>query len=473
MQWFDEASGEGRILHAGRRFAVRTAAAETSARVPGARVHFDIDSGAGGAVAVNVRLLPGTRVSRRQRRFGDLTGSATADSKGTAPFAQAHPEMGHDLQRHPMRVAQLWSDLLTAGDLDGAMLLYAPDAVLHAGGDVVVGPTAIRRRLVASSLPGRSEPGFIRGEDGSIVVRWEHTAPDGESLEGHLRVAHGEIAEQWLGASWMTVGVEAGAAPVELSAAGQISESDRAYALEKIGKVLHTISDPVLHASIRLVHAADPAREQPALARATIDVNGEPVRAHVAAPTATEAVDLLEARLRHRLEHLAEHQRALRRRGPSSPAGEWRHGDLPTHRPPYHPRPVDERKVVRHKTFTTEAATVDEAVFDLEAMDYDFFLFTELAGGDDALVDRREGGSYGLRYLHGLTDETGPPAGAAVESVPQPAPELSLDQAREHLDIGHEPWVFFKDAGSRRGHVLYRRYDGHYGLITPVTEVLE
>ena len=29
-------------------------------------------------------------------------------------------------------------------------------------------------------------------------------------------------------------------------------------------------------------------------------------------------------------------------------------------------------------------------------------------------------------------------------------------------------WVFFRDADSGRGHVLYRRYDGHYGLIVPV-----
>ena len=50
------------------------------------------------------------------------------------------------------------------------------------------------------------------------------------------------------------------------------------------------------------------------------------------------------------------------------------------------------------------------------------------------------------------------------------APVLRLDEAEERLDVGHEPFVFFVDAASGRGHVLYRRYDGHYGLIVPIDE---
>jgi hypothetical protein len=49
-------------------------------------------------------------------------------------------------------------------------------------------------------------------------------------------------------------------------------------------------------------------------------------------------------------------------------------------------------------------------------------------------------------------------------------PTVSLDTARESLDVGHEPFVFFVDATTGRGHVLYRRYDGHYGVIVPIDE---
>jgi hypothetical protein len=55
----------------------------------------------------------------------------------------------------------------------------------------------------------------------------------------------------------------------------------------------------------------------------------------------------------------------------------------------------------------------------------------------------------------------------AVAVDDRPAPALTLVAARERLDVGPEPWVFFEDADTGRGHLLYRRYDGHYGLVTP------
>jgi hypothetical protein len=59
---------------------------------------------------------------------------------------------------------------------------------------------------------------------------------------------------------------------------------------------------------------------------------------------------------------------------------------------------------------------------------------------------------------------------AAVVIEPQGAPKLDLDEAREQLDNNPEPWVFFTDPATERARVLYRRYDGHYGLITPVDD---
>jgi ribosome-associated translation inhibitor RaiA len=185
--------------------------------------------------------------------------------------------------------------------------------------------------------------------------------------------------------------------PIEVATAGEVTVADRQLAVERIAKVLHLVDSPILHIDLRLELSPDPAREHPAHARATLDLNGERVRAHVSAAAMPEAIDLLEQRLRRRLEQLAEHRRALRRRGTTSPAGEWRHGDLPAERPPWFDRPVAERDIVQHKSFATPAATIDEAIFDLESMDYDFFLFTEIATGRDGLVHRRHDGGYGLR----------------------------------------------------------------------------
>ncbi len=110
---------------------------------------------------------------------------------------------------------------------------------------------------------------------------------------------------------------------------------------------------------------------------------------------------------------------------------------------------------------------MDEAIFDLESMDHDFFLFTDVATGKDALVHRLEGGAYGLQYSEGPAARPAEPTAAAVEVEVEQAPHLAVHEARERLDLGGAPFVFFVDRDDGRGHVLYRRSDGHYGLIAP------
>jgi len=381
---------------------------------------------------------------------------------------QAQPDLTRDLPRHPKRVVERWTALLAGGDLDEAMLLYAPGAALHAGGDVQVG-SDIRRHLGQSPLLGGPPPTSIAGEGDLFVVRWPATAPGADPMESHVHVVHGTIAEQWLGWTWAIVAAEAGTPEIALSTRGGIGPAARTYALDRIGKALATIDAPVLHASLRLDRATDPARDRPALARVTVDIDGQIVRAHVAAATFEESIDLLEARLRHRLEHRAQHLHALRKRGPESPPGEWRHGDNPSDRPRHHLRAAEDRQIVRHKAYSTARSTIDEAVFDLESFDADFFLFTDLATDVDAVVSRAPGGAYALQYRVTPEQPSGPCA-SAIAAEPRPAPTLRTDAAREILDEGDEPWIFFTDEASGRGHVLYRRLDGHYGLITPVDE---
>ena len=69
---------------------------------------------------------------------------------------------------------------------------------------------------------------------------------------------------------------------------------------------------PVLYARVKLTRHPDPAVKRPVVAQANLDVDGRLVRVQVEAVTAREAIDRLEARLRHRLERTAEHWEALR-----------------------------------------------------------------------------------------------------------------------------------------------------------------
>jgi ribosome-associated translation inhibitor RaiA len=247
---------------------------------------------------------------------------------------------------------------------------------------------------------------------------------------------------------------------------GEVSDESRAYADKRLRSLIEHIAEPVLFARVKLTQAPDPALERPAIAEGTIDVNGEIVRAQIGANSMGEAIDLLQARLRGKLEHRAQHRQALRRRAARSQPGEWRHGDPPTERPDYFERPAGEREVVRHKSYVTDESTPDEAVFDMEQLDFDFYLFRELGSGKDALLERVSDGSYRLTRVRPSSIAREPTA-VALETAPHSAPALDLDEAIERIGATCERLVFFENATTGRGNVLYRRYDGHYGLIAP------
>lgn len=472
LQWYDAGSGEGRIVRGGREYPVHAGEMEPHARVPGARVHFDVDRREGVEVATNVALRSGTRVSRRQRRFGEMVGARRPDTRGTAPFAQPHPEVGHELATSPTDVARAWADSLGGNDVDAAALLYAPDAVVHAGDEDLRG-RRIATWLSASRLPGDVHADEVTGAGDTIEVGW--TGPDRRRATTWMRIEHGEIVEQWLAGARPPRDVTGPpAAPpepgVEVVARGAGAEAMRDTAEEKLRRVMGLVDDPVLYARVKLADAPDPAVSRPASAKATLDINGQIVRAHVSAGTMPEAVERLEARLRDRLQHRSERERALRRVERVEP-GEWRHGQLPTERPDWFDRPPEEREVVRRKTFTLDEVTVDEAAFDMEMLDHDFHLFRDLATGDDALLRRSPdgGGAYTLQRLGSSELD----AGAAVVDVAvdtTPPPTMWLEEALDWLAATGERHVFFRDRGTGRGHVAYQRYDGHYGLITPGDE---
>ena len=252
---------------------------------------------------------------------------------------------------------------------------------------------------------------------------------------------------------------------VVVRARGDVSTAERAYAQTKIGRLSRLAWGPTLFASVDLTLHADAARERPASAKGELDVNGLVVRAHVAASTMFEAVDLLEARLRDRLERFAHHEEAKHLRLRGRDEHEWHHGDRAASRPSYFPRPADERELVRTKTFAVDEMTPDEAVFDLELLDHDFYLFKNLETGEDNVIVRSDGSGYEL-LEPSSTCALGETAAAIKHSGTRPS-TMSNEQAIELLELGGLPFLFFIDPDEGRGRVLYHRYDGHYGLIVP------
>jgi ribosome-associated translation inhibitor RaiA len=92
---------------------------------------------------------------------------------------------------------------------------------------------------------------------------------------------------------------------VQVHGDSQIDHAEREYARRKVARVAQRARGPILFAKVDLHDEANPSRSRPAQAKAVLDVNGSLVRAHVRAPTLHEAIDLLEDRLLHRLEHLS------------------------------------------------------------------------------------------------------------------------------------------------------------------------
>ena len=219
----------------------------------------------------------------------------------------------------------------------------------------------------------------------------------------------------------------------------------------------------MLFARVKLRHLGDPAAQRPAQAEGLLDVNGRAVRAHAAEADH----DRGDQRARRPAGATVARPTALvPGRGCAAGDGEWRRDNRPSPPVAWFERPPDERQLVKRKTIADEPMTVDEAVFDMDLLDYDFYLFTELASGQDAVVSRSPNDGLELQVLHPERMEP-PVTTAPVALRSAPTPTLTVEDAREWLEAGDGPMVFFADSASGRGSVLYRRYDGHYGIVTP------
>lgn len=469
VEWYDTEAGEGRIVRGGRRYTVRAADMDRHARWPGARVHFDVDR-SGGDVAVAVTQSRGRRSGRHHRRTGDGVGRRWDDQRSGPSGARRPPEPGHGAEHRPGELARRWAEAIGDRDLGRVMRLYAPHATLRHDGEPVVGPDAIRVHWAESPLLG-TVPDVVDDQgDGTVLLVWPSRGDD-VGAGTRLTIAHGEIDDQWVGdLGSSTVPRGTGETTLVVSSSGPVGARAWNHAIDQVGRVVERVGDPVLGASVRLERRTDPARERSAIVTATIDVDGWPVRARAEAPDFRDATDRLVERLRDQLQHLEERRLALRHRGAEHPLGEWRHGDRATPRSAHHPRPREDRQIVRRKTFSTPDSTVDEAIFDMESLDHDFFLFTDLATGQDAVVWRGTGG-HRVRFADGAPDDLVLLTAGDIVVDPGSATVGTVDEVRARLDAGGEPWVFFRDDESGRGRVMYRRYDGHYGLITPADEL--
>ncbi|MGX1807925.1 sigma 54 modulation/S30EA ribosomal C-terminal domain-containing protein [Nocardia sp. NPDC055321] len=109
------------------------------------------------------------------------------------------------------------------------------------------------------------------------------------------------------------------------------------------------------------------------------------------------------------------------------------------------------RAIVRRKDCRLRVATAANAALVLDAMDYDAYLYTDADTGADAVVCW-----------------SGPLGARAQRQYRDVVPALLEDEAAARLCLGGLPYLFFTDPDTRRGRLLYRRFDGDLTLVAAI-----
>jgi ribosome-associated translation inhibitor RaiA len=256
----------------------------------------------------------------------------------------------------------------------------------------------------------------------------------------------------------------------QISVSGDVSDAEQQRCVEAVSAALADIGEEVRRCTVRLEHGTDPHHVRRAEARLSVDLDGTPVFAHAEAETVDAAADLAATRLHERLRKQIDRRQDSRRHGDGLSEADWSAMDDDRVRSVPRSIPLDQRRIEARASFGPPDSTVDEAIFDLEALGYRFHLFVELQSGDDVIVRRHEErrDAYVLRFVHGEgTGQSARMCAADVEIDVRPAPHIPLIEAVDLLDIAGHDDVFFLDTETERGSVVYRRLDGHLGLTTP------
>jgi len=231
---------------------------------------------------------------------------------------------------------------------------------------------------------------------------------------------------------------------------GAVPLSIQAEASHAVGGTFEAAGVRAADVRIRLTWNPDD-RPRPAVAQVNADVDGRAWRAQISAVDPGTVVGAVVERVGAQLAALAHDWTP--RVGPQEERA-W---------PSRHARPAAERELVRVKSFCLNRLTPHDAARHMDSMDYNFHLHASAETGEGCLVYRI--GPTGYR-VSTPDAHLGPPAGLTPPLTWQPKllPRFTEVEAREYLGRTDLPFVYFYEGDVAS--VMYRRYDGHYGLIS-------
>ena len=163
-----------------------------------------------------------------------------------------------------------------------------------------------------------------------------------------------------------------------------VSESIRAYAEKRLGKLERQLRDPRIELELGVEN--NPSIKAHHVAEATVWTRGPTIRAREKAPDMRAAIDQLVDKLERQITRYRDKRK---RHGSRS-----RQAAVPIEGVPM--PEAEDRQIVKTKQFAVKPMTPEEAVLQLELVGHDFFVFRDADSNEVNVVYRRRDGNYGL-----------------------------------------------------------------------------
>ncbi|MFG1609734.1 hypothetical protein [Actinoplanes sp. NPDC049265] len=234
---------------------------------------------------------------------------------------------------------------------------------------------------------------------------------------------------------------------------------DADAARRAVARAVEEIERPVDGPVLRLTVHSGGARPPLVVVQVNAKLGGRLVRSQAAASTIEDAVHRTVDGLRRRMRRLDRHLRAEAAGEVSPVLHRWR---VPFLAAPVGlvARPALPATLIRTKTCPAVIHHVGAAACIMELRDYPFHLFLEDTTLSPAVLCH--GGVTGLHLIRSVAGAaTSPVTASSRLAVP-----IRVAEAVRTLNAEPAwPFLFFLDPASGHGRVLYRRYDGHLGLL--------
>lgn len=185
----------------------------------------------------------------------------------------------------------------------------------------------------------------------------------------------------------------------------EVPDHYREHVADKLEKAIK-LDPKIIRLDVELSHEPNPRQaDHRQRVEITCISRGPVVRAEASARDFYTALDSALAKFTERLRRAADRRRDRRRRGVSVAEVTAAAAAVQEPAPAAEPAPVavaeedQPWQIVREKEHPGDPMTVDDALFQMELVGHDFYLFLDKESGRPSVVYRRKGYDYGLISL--------------------------------------------------------------------------